>query len=89
MARRFWVVLADDRVRFNEEPERGRLTLVNTDNFGVFYTKERAVEYARTLSTRNPGIEVQVAESAWGYHAPPPQKITQKIWNQDGEYVLP
>ena len=90
MARKFWVVMPDEGIPLNEMHERGRYIPYENlqQNFGIFFNKQSAEAFAETVSTRMPGIEIQIAEATNGFYAPPPQKIIQKQWTADGEYIV-
>lgn len=86
MSRKFWVVLSPDTAQYREETDRGRLTTTN-DNYGIFFNEQHARAYAVKLSKQNPGFEIQIAEAKNGFHSPPPQSITEKVWQTNGEYI--
>ena len=92
MARQFWFVFAEELNPLEEWDNPGQNTIAatrNTPRYGVFFRKDRAEQFARKLSSMHPGIEVQIAEAKQGFHSPLPTKITQKVWNEQGEYILP
>ena len=89
MTRRFWVVMPDE-LPLNEMREHGRYIPyeILQQNFGIFFSKASADAFAKVVSARCPGIEVQIAEATNGYYSPQPTKITMKVWNNDGEYIV-
>ena len=92
MARKFWFVFCENIIPTYEGDDPGAMlmdTTVRQPKYGIFFRKDRADQYAKKLSGMHPGVEVQVAEAMYGFHSPAPVKITQKVWNAEGEYVLP
>ena len=91
MARQLFIVLADNNNALMETgyarghmiPEREGLSEV----MGVFTHKPYADAYAKTLSAKNPGVEVYVFEQSYGFYNASNPKIITKTWNKEGEYV--
>ncbi len=90
MAHRLWAVFSSDAA-VNPFMEVGRDRFIVEEhanrNWGIFYDPQSAERFAKELSQRNPGMDIQVLAATHGFHSPPATKITTKQWNDNGEYT--